>query len=249
MDSGIWATWFDLADKSRTEHLAWLHESYLPKLSANPGHAWVAHYEITGGGKDMNTLADMLKRADMDEIGDQTGSQNLILVGAPSPHIFFQKDTPRNTENQDNETKALLSHRIGCREAIFSEEIRVTGPEYGTGTPGGLPGPAIQMGAFRMSNMEEELILGTWYAQYRLPFMAKMPGSIATRKLLCVAGWANHSVIYEYTSLEARLQNFEEPHEALALDEKAFTGRIVRMTVHAPGSPSIGKRVWPPVED
>ena len=99
-----------------------------------------------------------------------------------------------------------------------------------------------------MGDAEEEKTLATWYAQYRLPYMANMPGCIATRKLLSVAGWAKHSVLYEYTSLEARLQNFEIPHEAHALDEKEFTGRIVRMTIHAPGSPSIGERVWPPVQ-
>ena len=77
--------------------------------------------------------------------------------------------------------------------------------------------------------------------------MAQMPGSIASRKLLCVAGWAKHAVMYEFTSLEARLANFEEPHESHALDPKEWTGRIVRYTIHTPGSPTVGQRIWPPV--
>ena len=78
--------------------------------------------------------------------------------------------------------------------------------------------------------------------------MARMPGSIATRKLVAASGWAKHAILYEFTSLEARLEHFEEPHEGLALDAKEWTGQIVRTTLHAPGSPSIAERLWPPVK-
>ena len=44
------------------------------------------------------------------------------------------------------------------------------------------------------------------------------------------------------------LANFEEPHEALAVDPKEWTGRIVRYTIHTPGSPTVGQRIWPPVK-
>jgi hypothetical protein len=45
----------------------------------------------------------------------------------------------------------------------------------------------------------------------------------------------------------ARLENFEEPHEALAMDQKQWTGRVVRYTIHTPGSPVVGERTWPPI--
>jgi hypothetical protein len=105
------------------------------------------------------------------------------------------------------------------------------------------------MGSFRVRTLEEEFDLGCWYAQYRLPYMAQMPGSVGTRKLLSVAGWAKHSILYEFTSLEARLKNFEEPHESLSADPKEWTGRVVRYTIHAPGSPFVGRRIWPQVID
>jgi hypothetical protein len=79
--------------------------------------------------------------------------------------------------------------------------------------------------------------------------MAQMPGCIAARKLLCVAGWVKHAILYEFTSLEARMNEFEEPHEALALDPGEWTGRVVRYTIHTPGSPLVGARTWPPVTD
>jgi hypothetical protein len=142
----------------------------------------------------------------------------------------------------------MLALRRGVRTAIFAEEARVTGPAVATRTQGSTPAPAIQMGSFRVATLEQELDLGCWYAQYRFPYMAQMPGSVSSRKLLSVAGWAKHSVLYEFTSLEARLQNFELPHESLGSEPQEWTGRVMRFTIHAPGSPTVGRRIWPPVE-
>src|SRR5688500_8864875 len=50
MDTGMWATWYDVDDSARDEHLAWLHGEYLPWLRQRPGFAWVAHYVNEGGG-------------------------------------------------------------------------------------------------------------------------------------------------------------------------------------------------------
>jgi hypothetical protein len=77
--------------------------------------------------------------------------------------------------------------------------------------------------------------------------MAQASSCIAARKLLSVSGWAKHSILYEFTSLEGRMKDFEEGHEELALDPKQWTGRIARTTIHAPGSPTVGERIWPPV--
>ncbi len=100
------------------------------------------------------------------------------------------------------------------------------------------------MGSFRVRSVEEEFDLAAWYAQYRFPAMARMAGCIRTRKLVSVAGWAKHSVLYEFTSLEARHENFQK-HESRALDEKNWSNKIVKYTIHAPGSPSVGIRIWP----
>ncbi len=245
MDDGIWATWYDLADDTRERFLGWLHGHYLPALQQMPGFAWVAHYRNDGGGEKMRALgADILARPDED-IGN--GSQYVILVGAPSPHTFF---SPLALEiEKDVRFRDMLALRQGVRSAIFSEEARVNGPAIGQRPQGGTPGPAIQMGSFRVRSIEDEFDLGCWYAQYRLPHMARMPGCIAARKLNCVAGWVKHAILYEFVSLKARLRDFEEPHEALAMDAKEWTGRVVRYTIHTPGSPVIGPRLWPPVKE
>ncbi len=246
MDNGIWSTWYDLAEGARAEHHQWLHCTYLPALVQHPGIAWAAHYQHVGGGEAMQALGERLPRGPREEMG--TGTQFVILVGAASPHVFFRSGSPIYEANQDSETRRRLAERDGARPCVFVEEERATGPEYGQCDPGGTTGPAIQTGSFRVATPEDEIDLGGWYAQYRLPHMAQMPGAMRTRKLSCIAGWATHSVLYEFTSLEARMKNFEVPHEALALEEGEWTSRVVKYTIHAPGSPTVGQRLWPPVE-
>ncbi len=244
MDQGIWATWYDLEDGDRDRFLDWLHGDYLPALQARPGFAWAAHYESEGGGAAMRKVRDEIITGPDEDIGQ--GSQFLMLVGAPSPHTFLKPSVLEMERDAPSSVRDMLALRREVRACIFCEEARVTGPAINEAVFGGPPGPAIQMGSFRVRTVEEEFDLGCWYAQYRLPHMSQMPGCIRARKLNCVAGWAKHSVLYEFASLEARLANFEEPHESHALDPKEWTGRVVRYTIHAPGSPTVGVRLWPP---
>jgi hypothetical protein len=245
MDNGIWATWYDLDDKDREKFIGWLHGEYLPALKARPGYAWVAHYQSQGGGPAMHQVRDSIITRPQEDVG--TGSQFLMLAGAPSPHTFLNPSVLQVQADADARTREMLALRKGVRTGVFSEEARVSGPAAHERAVGTTPAPAIQMGSFRVRTVEEEFDLGCWYAQYRLPHMAQMPGSVASRKLICVAGWAKHAVMYEFSSLEARMKNFEEPHESHALNPKEWTGRVVRYTIHAPGSPTVGTRIWPPV--
>lgn len=244
MSNGIWATWYDLADNDQSDYFDWLHGEHLPRIQRRVGFAWAAHYRITGGGAKMDKIHDHLARAD-ENVG--TGSQYLVLVGASSPHVFFK---PRIDEWQaalSGTDSEMLGRRLGSRACFFAEEASVTGPEYGTAVDGGCSAPAIQMGSFQTKTLEDELDLAAWYAQYRLPAMARMAGCVGTRKLVSVAGWAKHSIMYEFTSLEARQNSFQN-HESLALNDKVWTNKIINYTVHAPGSPSVGERIWPPAD-
>lgn len=250
MDNGLWATWYDLAptgnDDGRDAYLDWLHGEHLPEIQSRAGIAWAAHYEITGGGERMQAIHDRLVHAEGDDIG--SGTQFLILVGATSPHVFANPRIDEWERALSEPAKSMLARRGGTRTCIFVQEEFVTGPEYDARPTGTAPGPAIQMGSFRTRTVEDEFDLAAWYAQYRLPHMSRMPGCIATRKLVSIAGWAKHSVLYEFLSLEARQQYFQN-HESLALDDREWTNKIITYTIHAPGSPSVGKRLWPPVEE
>jgi len=243
MDQGIKAIWYDLPAKEADEYLHWLNQVYLPAIVQLPGRLWAAHFKVTGGGARLyGDAADRFARADGAEVGG--GKDYLLLIGAGSPHAFFKPVRAEIEIEEDTRTRKMKSLWIGARPCVFAEEARVNGPEYDQKVPSGTPGPAIQMGSFRTKSVADEFDLASWYAQYRLPAMARMPGCIATRKLLSVAGWAKHSVMYEFTSLEARQEHFHH-HESLGLDKAVWTNKIINYTIHAPGSPSIAKRIWP----
>lgn len=242
MDNGIWATWYDIDDAARDAFVQWTHDEYLPFLKARPGIAWVAHYRNEGGGQSMKKLGDALGRAPAEV---PRGGQYLLLVGAASPQVFLAPlitriPLPRGYSE-------LLQQRREPVTNIYVEQARVNGPAMQEPSEGGMPGPAIQMGSFRITTPEAELELGEWYAQNRLPNLARMPACIRTRKLVSVAGWAKHGILYEFTSLQGRLDQFEEPLETQALDRQQWTGKVVSTTLHIPGSPVIGPRIWPPV--
>lgn len=245
MDQAIKATWYDLPAGGNADYLRWFHEDYLPAMVQLPGRLWAAHYRITGGGARLyGDAADRFARADEAEVGG--GKDYLMLIGAGSPHAFFTPTRAENAVEEDAATLRMKACWAGARTCVFAEEARVNGPEYDQKVPSGTPGPAIQMGSFRTKTVADEFDLAAWYAQYRLPAMARMPGCIATRKLLSVAGWAKHSVLYEFVSLEARQKHFHQ-HESLGLDKTVWTNKIISYTIHAPGSPSIGQRIWPAV--
>lgn len=242
MDQGIWATWYNLAEQTRESYLDWAHNTYLPFLRQLPGYCWVAHYRHEGGGPKMQRVEGTVIGRTQEDVGN--GTQYLVLVGAPSAHTFFKPAIKEMVLPEG--FQQMLSLRQGVRTVVFTEEARVNGPAAAQHGPGSGPAPVIQMGSFRMRAVEQEFELGRWYAQFRLPYMAQMPGCIGTRKLTGVAGWAKHGVLYEFESLEMRLKHFEEPHEALSLDKTHWSSRITSNTVHTPGSPTIGTRIWPP---
>ena len=103
--------------------------------------------------------------------------------------------------------------------------------------------PCIQIGSFNIDFRQEEEVLA-WYAQSRMPAMTTLPGCIRTRKLASVSGWAKEGILYEFESVEIRNQHFltfEDPHPEM----KAWSERVVKYLLHAPGSPNLGRRIWP----
>jgi hypothetical protein len=245
MSEAIWATWYDLLPEDEQSTLDWLHSEYLPFLQSHAGYTWVAHYRNVGHGPSLATYKDTAGHTP-DADGVEKGSQFVILVGAPTTHSFYHplySELPLPAGFGQK-----LAARKAVRTAVFSEEARVNGPAIASRLPGATPGPAIQFGTYRIRTFDEELSLAAWYVHERFPLMSKMPGSVLTRKLLSSVGWAKHGVIYEFESLDARTRHFEEPHEAKFVDAKAWVGKIVRSTLHTPGSPLIGERIWPPVK-
>ncbi len=247
MDRGILAIWYDLPDDGRDEHLAWLHEVHLPGLlSQRQDILWAAHFQNAGHSEKFHQVISRMRRAEPAEV--PSGSNYLLLLGAESSYTFFNPNVDQIAERRNAADAEMVARRIDAHTCVFSEEARVDGPDIDARAPGAALGPYIQMGHYRVDTAEHEHDLGAWYAQLRLPFAARMPGSIAARKLVVSAGWGKHSVLYEFVSSAAREQGFV-PHEADGLDESSWTYRVHQHLIHAPVSPFVGPRIWPPIEE
>jgi hypothetical protein len=244
MDLGLWATWYDVDPADEGEFLDWTHSTYLPSISQRAGMTWVAHYRNTGGGETTTRLqTESSRRGGDDEV--PTGCQYLLLVGAPSTYTFFNPyvlDFP-----ESDEVMKRLASRKRDRTEFYAEETRVDGCDVENRLVGSTSGPAIQFGCFRMRTIEAETTLARWYAQQRLPLMSQMAACVRTRKFISTVGWAKHAVLYEFSSLEARMREYEQPHESKTLDANAWTGQIASNASYPPGSPFVGERIWPPV--
>jgi len=224
---------YDLEPAQRDGYLSWLHERYLPALLKRPGIEWAAHY-----------LAEKRSPpARLTNTGDRSvpgGGDYILLVGAATAHVF---SPPRPGETlapvADNEA-GMLALRVNESVSIMVEESQVSGPEAAKHASG----PCIQLGRFNASPEDENELLA-WYARWRLPCMEKLPGCVRTRKLAGVVGWAKHAVLYEFTSLDMRDKYFPT-HEKPYPELEAWTDKLVRRLLHAPRSPQIAQRIWPP---
>jgi len=243
LDRGICAIWYELADGGKSEYLDWFHRVHIPEKLARPGYLWAAHYELGHGGGRFQKVVDTLIHTEDPSLG--RGRGYLALFGGLTAHTFLDPSPAQLAERQGPEARKMIGLRREAYACVFAEEVRVEGPEVARRGPGITPGPAVQMGNFNVNRPENEPDVGAWYAQYRLPFVASMAGCIGARKLLAAAGWGKHSILYEYVSLDAREARFV-PHEEHAHDADSWTARVLANLIHAPCSPAVGRRIWPP---
>ena len=236
MDRGIWATWYDLPEGGKEEYLTWLHTVHIPAMLARPGYLWAAHVQNNTTPEREQNLNRRLIHTDDPAV--PTGNAFLLLYGAENPHTFVDPSPAELAASMSVEARDFMSRRIAARSCIFVEVERVDGPEAKTRAPGITPGPVIQLGSFNINAVENEDEMGTWYARSRLPLMAPMTGCVGTRKLVSISGWAKHAILYEFVSLEAVEKYF--------VDNEEWSRRVVRNLIHAPHSPGLGVRIWPP---
>jgi len=243
MDTAIKAEWYDLDDADRDGFLTWLHGKHLPALQARPGPIWIGHY-LRAPKSDKPLPAGYPARVDTDDPKVPRGSQYLLVTAAASPDVFFN---PNVTADTDAETKAQLAKRREYRFGIFIEETRVSGPDWYRHLPGSGAPPAIQLGNYLTTTLTDDMDLSLWYRQMKLPQVTRARGCIGARKLVSIAGWAKHGILYEFMEMEADEENFEQRFRDAGLSER-WTGRhVLKIVVHAPNGPHAGRRIWPPV--
>jgi hypothetical protein len=232
-------SWYDLAPDTLGKYCDWLHRTHIPKLLEVPGVLGAAHYEVDPDEKPLPHLRHT------DDTTLPQGGSHIFIVGARDAHVLAGL-TPFRRKPGAREQK-MLALRLGERVNIFTEEARALGPDARRREGRYVLAPGIQLGNFNAGTWQDEDELLSWYAHLRLPNFATLPGGICIRKMASVSGWAKHGVLYEFTSLAARAASFRA-HEAADKKRSAWTHDVVSKLVHAPGSPAVAQRIWPPVK-
>lgn len=247
MDRSLWITWYDLPAGNREAHLKWAHGTYIPKMLKRPGFLWAAHYQSEAGVRQAGVPAGAHGRLrHTDDPAVPTGNAYILVFGAADAQAFSNPLPSAMHEKLGDKDRRMLEMRVGSREHILTEESRADGPEARTRKAGKELAPCIQLGTFRSGSADDDEILA-WYTQWRLPSMRRLKGCVGIRKMVSVTGWAKHSVLYEFVSVEARNKHFPD-HEKANPEKEAWTDRLVRKLLHAPGSPNVAHRIWPPIK-
>jgi hypothetical protein len=243
LDRALWISWYDLSDGDRDAYFEWAHASYIPAVLARPGFLWGAHFK-----SEANPIQSGVPRGAPGRLRHTTdpsvpaGSVYILIFGAETAHAFGNP-TPRKLHGGLSQgDRTMLAKRKGERVNIFTEEDRVGGPAAGRRDPKQALSPCIQLGSFNAGDADEDEVLA-WYAQWRLPSMSRLPGCVGVRKMVSVSGWAKHSVLYEFASLDERNRHFPD-HEKANPEMEAWTDRLVRELLHAPGSPAVAQRLF-----
>ena len=208
---------------------------------SRPGINWAAHYASLDNVK-LSGAKGRLSNVKSSAVPN--GDRYILLFGADDAHAFV-RPTPREFHAElPAADRKMLALRIGERANIMTEEARIHGPAAPRRLEGIALSPCIQIGSFNAGADQDEDELAAWYATWRMPCMEKLPGCVRVRKYASVSGWAKHAIVYEFTSPEARNENFID-HESPHPDQEAWSDRVVRKLVHAPGSPNLAQRIWP----
>lgn len=212
---------------------------HIPAALKRPGYLWGTHIKNLTPEQRMDDRPGVhMSLHHTGESGVPTGNQYLLLFGAESPHDFVDPSPAEMLDAMPDRDKQMLGMRIEPRPCIFVEVDRVDGPEVASRSSDLTPGPCVQLGTFNIDALENEDELETWYARSRLPLIGRMKGAVGARKLVTISGWAKHAILYEFLSIEANKANFVDT-------DPVWSQEVVNHLVHAPGSPTLGERIWP----
>ncbi|MEP5152329.1 hypothetical protein [Planktotalea sp.] len=242
MSEVIKVEWFDLDEGSKIETLDWLHNSYLPKVQASAGVGWVGHYDIVQS-PTKGYIDGAPEKHETTDPNIATGWQNVILTAALSSEVFFGQDAPLDAiaESHAPQLKALQNYRT----SVYLEEQVVNSPEQRTSPYGMGPPPAMQFGHYNTNTPEDDIELARWYRGERFSRVSVTPGMIRGRKLLSIAGWAKHGVLWEFADLPEGDYSFEHRFVAADRDDEWQGRHVLEYVTHCYGSPNAGRLIWP----
>src|SRR5262249_44561432 len=153
------ATWYNLPESGRSEHLAWVHETYIPSLLKKPGYLWAAHYVAI---RDIAELVDIVLHTD--DASVPGGTEYLLMFGAEDTVVYGDPAPDEFHASLDPTSKKMLAMRSDERMNIFAEAGQFAGLSANDYKEGMTPAPCIQFGTYNIDYRKEVEILA-WYAQ------------------------------------------------------------------------------------
>jgi hypothetical protein len=244
LNSGFWISWYNLPEQGRDDYLAWLHGCYIPAVLKRPGVLGAAHYASESNVRISGQQGRLRATTDA---GVPVGDRYILVFGGKDPYAFANPAPSIYHAGLSAADRGMLALRSGERSNVMAVEAMAYGPEAKASSDDMAFMPGMQMGSFNAGAVGDEDELMDWYATWRLPCMEKLPGCVRVRKLVSVTGWAKHAIFYEFVSVDARNKQFVD-HENVNPKMEAWTDNVVRKLVHAPGSPNVARRIWPPAK-
>ena len=251
MDRGLWITWYNLPTANQSAYLSWLHDAYIPRILNKPGVLWAAHYASHHEPVNDRSVSRLVHHTDDPSV--PAGNDFVLLFGGETAHVFskgadmYLHHAPSRLHADLSEADMkMLAMRSGERVSVMTEVARTDGPEANHLKDKLGPSACIQLGTFNVGNTEWEDELLAWFSGWRFDALAKLPGSVRLRQMVSVSGWAKHGVLYEFLSREGRNSHFPHLRKMYPV-EGAWSDRVVPKLLHAPDSPFVGSRTWPPV--
>lgn len=239
IENGYFIHWYNIDQENEHNYLNWLHNSYIPKRLMDKRIRWCCHYRSFNDVKHPGESG----RLSHDKSSIPNGDRFILIFGADEPSVFVDPTIGEIHEQLSMNDKSMLSYRKGERYNIMTLESHGEGAVSKTKNTIGLA-DCIQLGNFNSGSYLDEDELSQWYVKWRIPSMKKLQGCLGVRKLISISGWAKHAILYEWSSAEHRNNNFLE-HESYNPKMEAWTDRVVRKLVHAPGSPNLAEKIWP----
>ena len=105
----------------------------------------------------------------------------------------------------------------------------------------------MQLGNYNADTPEDEFELARWYREERFHRVSVTRGMIRGRKMLSIAGWPKHGVLWEFTDLPEGEFTFELRFIEADRNEDWQGRHVLEYVTHTHNGPHAGRRIWPKV--
>ena len=207
----------DVAVEHDSDFNAWYNQEHLPERLSAPGFLDGARYEALRGGPRYLAVYELES-----------------VEALQSDEYLRQRGNP-------TEWSRRVSPVMAAGGMIRSVYTQIYPPESAPDTQGRGMAPALQIGRMDVPP-ELEAGYNEYYDTVRTPANLKIPGCLHVRRYHAVEGWPKYLTMYEF--------EHEKVPETLDWEAQRRQDKMQQYIGgsygHAPGSPGVYRRVYPP---